>query len=310
MPEGDTVLRTARRLETVFAGALLTRAELRWGSLDGTPLLGATTTEVVARGKHILHRFDAGLTLHSHLRMEGQWRITAVADAPPLGTRAASDTQVRAVLVTDAWAGVGNRLGMLDLVRTADEHLLVGHLGPDILGVDWNEEVAITNLASYPGSIAAGLLDQRNLAGIGTLYTCETLFIERIHPWTQACRMPPGDLRRVIVRAQGLMRANLGHAVQSTTGERRRGHEKYVHARSGRAHMRAVPTPACSSRTARFGLTPACPLSTLLRVTREIPSRSAVSETVSPSSASTSSRRISPGCAGFDITIAIVIVLL
>ena len=238
MPEGDTVLRTARRLETVFAGALLTRAELRWGSLDGTPLLGATTTEVVARGKHILHRFDAGLTLHSHLRMEGQWRITAVADAPPLGTRAASDTQVRAVLVTDAWAGVGNRLGMLDLVRTADEHLLVGHLGPDILGVDWNEEVAITNLASYPGSIAAGLLDQRNLAGIGTLYTCETLFIERIHPWTQACRMPPGDLRRVIVRAQGLMRANLGHAVQSTTGVRRRGHEKYVHARSGRACRR------------------------------------------------------------------------
>lgn len=233
MPEGDTVLRTARRLDAVFAGRPLTRAELRWGSLDGAPLLGATTTEVVARGKHILHRVDTGLTLHSHLRMEGEWRIAAPADAPPPGVRAVRDTQVRAVLATTEWVGIGNRLGMLDLVRTADEHTLVGHLGPDILGTGWDEEAAIANLAAYQGCIAAGLLDQRNLAGIGTLYCCETLFIERINPWARASELSRSHLHRVIVRAQRLMRANLGHAVQSTTGERRRGHEKYVHARSG-----------------------------------------------------------------------------
>lgn len=234
MPEGDTVLRTARRLDSAFRGEQLIRAELRWGSRDGEPLLGASTLQVAARGKHILHRFDNGLTLHSHLRMEGEWRISRAAEAPQPGRFMHRDSPVRAVLVASTWAGTGVRLGMLDLVPTRDEHTLVGHLGPDILGDDWDEDVAVTNLAASSASIGAALLDQRNLAGIGTLYSCESLFVERIHPWLAACDMSDTDLRRVVRRAQRQLRANLDHAVQSTTGERRRGHEKYVHARSGR----------------------------------------------------------------------------
>ena len=79
---------------------------------------------------------------------------------------------------------------MLDLVATADEGTLVGHLGPDLLGPDWDLSTALTNLRRDPQrAIGEALLDQRLLAGIGTLYDSESLFLQRIHPWT-----PVGEL--------------------------------------------------------------------------------------------------------------------
>ena len=228
MPEGDTVWRTSRRLDQAFAGNVCTRAELRWGTKDGTPLQGRTTLEVVPRGKHILHRFAGGLTLHSHLRMEGSWYI----DSP--SSPSAQDHRVRAVLGTGRWWALGMQLGMLDLVRTSDEHTLVGHLGPDILGADWNETTAVANLRSATGTIGAALLGQRNLAGVGTLYACESLFAQRLYPWLPAANAPEADVVTLVRRARRLMRANLEHPVQSTTGSRRHGDTTYVHARSGR----------------------------------------------------------------------------
>lgn len=78
------VFRTARRLQQALAGRPLTRVELRWGDLDGAPLLGRQTLEVVPRGKHLLHRVAGGWTLHTHLRMEGSWRVVRAAE---LGAR-------------------------------------------------------------------------------------------------------------------------------------------------------------------------------------------------------------------------------
>ena len=58
MPEGDAVWRTARRLHGALAGQPLTRSDLCWPSLATADLRGATTLEVVPRGKHLLHRLD------------------------------------------------------------------------------------------------------------------------------------------------------------------------------------------------------------------------------------------------------------
>ncbi|HOQ52367.1 MAG TPA: DNA-formamidopyrimidine glycosylase family protein, partial [Micropruina sp.] len=140
MPEGDTVWRTARRLHQVFAGEPLTRCDLRWPELATIDFSEQRTLEVASRGKHLLHRLDSGWTIHSHLRMDGQWRIE------PPDTRANANT--RALLATSQWTALGQRLGMLDVVRTADEHTLVGHLGPDVLGPDWNPAVAAGNIAA------------------------------------------------------------------------------------------------------------------------------------------------------------------
>ena len=130
MPEGDTVWRTAHRLDTALRGGELTRSDLRWPSVAELDLRGASTVGVVPRGKHLLHRLDTGLTIHSHLRMEGQWRVVAT---PELTPGALANSTLRAALGTTAWTALGLRLGMLDVVPTAAEHTLVGHLGPDVL---------------------------------------------------------------------------------------------------------------------------------------------------------------------------------
>lgn len=231
MPEGDTVYRTAARLHQVLAGHPLAVFDLRWGDAATVDLTGRDTVEVVPRGKHILHRIAGGWTVHSHLRMEGSWRVIAAADATP---RRLSAEHIRAVVGTAEWVCLGLRLGMLDVIPTVREAQLVGHLGPDLLGPDWDAPTALANLAGTPErTIGEALLDQRNLAGIGTMYAAETLFQERVHPWTRVGDLPDEALAGLIARAGRLLRANVGHAVQSTTGSRRRGQEKYAHGRSG-----------------------------------------------------------------------------
>lgn len=232
MPEGDTVWRTARRLDQALAGSPLLVADLRWPSLATTDLRGATTLEVISRGKHILQRLDTGRTLHSHLRMEGQWRVEATAQVTP---RQLAGDRVRAVLGTADWTALGLRLGMLDLVPTADERTLVGHLGPDLLGPDWDPSLAVANLRREPGRpLGAALLDQRNLAGIGTLWAAESLFLEGLHPWTPVGEVDDDALAGVVERAHRLLSASRHQAVQTSTGSTRRGETSYAHARAGR----------------------------------------------------------------------------
>ena len=240
MPEGDTVLRTARRLDAALRGRAVTVSDLRWPSLATVDLRGTTTLEVLARGKHLLHRFDDGRTLHSHLRMEGQWRVEATGSAAAASRL--RNPGLRAAVVTDEWAALGLRLGMLDLVATREEHTLVGHLGPDILGPDWSLPTAVGNLdrAVRAGTdIGAALLDQRNLAGIGTLWASESLFLERLSPWS---RPDQAAIEGVVERARRLMTATLPHAMQSSTGIRRQGETSYVHGRSGRPCRRGGDT--------------------------------------------------------------------
>ena len=235
MPEGDTVWRTAQRLNQAFAGEPLTRTDLRWPGISTLDFTGATTLQVISRGKHLLHRLDSGHTLHSHLRMEGQWLIADAATARP-------DAQTRAFLSTARWAGLGQRLGMLDIVRTDEEHSLVGHLGPDLLGPDWDVGRAVANLAAAHTTIGAALLDQTNLAGIGTLYAAETLFAERLNPWTPTADLTDAQLTRLVDRAHRLLDNGRRNAVQSTTGSTRRGENTWMHGRSGRPCRRCGDT--------------------------------------------------------------------
>ena len=231
MPEGDTVWRTARRLHEALADDLITTADLRWPGLSTADLRGMRTLEVVSRGKNILHRLDAGLTLHSHLRMEGQWRVEATEG---LAGRTLSNPQLRALVGTERWSALGLRLGNLHLVATRDEARLVGHLGPDLLGPDWDAAEAASRLAASDATIGAALLDQRNLAGVGTLYASEVLFLARLSPWHPAAGLASAQVSGVVDRVHRLLDANRHHATQSTTGARRRGETTYVHGRSGR----------------------------------------------------------------------------
>jgi endonuclease-8 len=179
MPEGDTVWLTARRLDLALSGRPLGVAELRVPALATAELRGRGVREVVARGKHVLMRLDGDLTLHSHLKMDGSWYLCRAGQRP----RGHPDHQIRVRLGNTDWLATGYRVHELALVVTADEAALVGHLGPDLLGPDWDANEAARLLRRAPRrAIAEALLDQRNLAGIGNLYKSEVLFLEGVHP--------------------------------------------------------------------------------------------------------------------------------
>jgi endonuclease-8 len=226
VPEGDVVWRTARQLHDALAGRVLVRTDFRVPRYATASLTGQTVTEVVSRGKHLLARTDAGWTLHSHLKMEGSWRVY------PSGQpwRGGPGWQIRAVLETDEASAVGYRLGVVELVRTSEEGTVVGQLGPDLLGPDWDEAEAVRRLLGAPGvAVGEALLDQRNLAGIGNLYKAEALFLCGVHPNAPVGSVP--DLSALVRCARELMTANLAGWEQVTTGDRRRRH--WVYERAG-----------------------------------------------------------------------------
>lgn len=233
MPEGDTVWLTARRLHQALAGHVLTTAELRVPQLATCELRGDTVTDVVARGKHLLIRLASARTLHSHLRMDGSWYVSR----PDHPARRYPAHMIRVLLGNDHWLATGYRIHDLALQPTAAEEQWVGHLGPDLLGPDWDADEALRRLGAQPErSIAEALLDQRNLAGIGNLYKNEALFIERIDPWLPVGQVP--DLPRLVATVQRLMLANREHPEQSTTGLLGRGRDHWVYERAGQPCLR------------------------------------------------------------------------
>ncbi|MCF6472453.1 Fpg/Nei family DNA glycosylase [Nonomuraea sp. MG754425] len=238
MPEGDAVYRTAARLRGALDGRALTRSDFRVPRHATADLRGRTVLGTQSRGKHLLTRIEGDLTVHTHLRMDGSWQISETGRRIPPGD------QVRLVLANARWQAVGVKLGMVDLVGTADEARLVGHLGPDLLGADWDPDEAVRRLRGSPGrTIGEALLDQRNLAGIGTIYRAETLFLRGLWPWKKVGEIE--DLYGLVSLAQRLLDANKAHAGTVTTGDRRPGNQTWVYGRAGR------PCRRCGTRISR-----------------------------------------------------------
>ncbi|WP_433316962.1 DNA-formamidopyrimidine glycosylase family protein [Micromonospora sp. CA-269861] len=240
MPEGDTVWNTARVLHRALAGTRITGSDFRVPQLATTDLTGWTVRESASRGKHLLLRLNAPTgahwTLHSHLRMDGAWR----AYAPGERWTGRPAHLIRVVLRSPGAVAVGYHLHDLTLVPTAEEDQLVGHLGPDLLGPDWDPAEAVRRLADHPEqTIGEALLDQRNLAGVGNLYKCEVLFLRGVSPWTPVGAVP--DLPGLVALAQRLLAANRGRWTQSSTGSLHRGQTSYVYGR------RAQPCRRCGT---------------------------------------------------------------
>ena len=233
MPEGDIVWFTAGRLREALAGRPLTRSDFRVPRHATADLSGQTVTEVASRGKHLLIRTDAGLTVHTHLKMEGSWRIT------PAPARAPRDPRIRLLLLNDDFQAAGYRLGVVDLLRTRDEARVTGHLGPDLLGPDWDVAEAVRRLEREPDRpIAEALLDQSNLAGIGNLYKAEVLFLTGVSPFRPVGEVP--DLPGMVTLAQELLDANKDRIDQVTTGSARA--RTWVYGRRG------LPCRRCGTR--------------------------------------------------------------
>jgi endonuclease VIII len=238
MPEGDVVWRTARQLDDALSGRTLTRSDFRVPRFATTDLTGRAVTETVSRGKHLLTRVDGGLTVHTHLRMDGAWRIR------PSGGYLPRDHRIRLVLGNDSREALGYQLGVVEVLRTEHEARAVGHLGPDLLGPDWDAAEAVRRLRADPGRPAGeALLDQRNLAGVGNLFLTEMLFLRGVSPWRSVGHVE--DLDALVELGRRLLDANKTRIGQVTTGDRAPGRRTWVYGRTGQ------PCRRCGTRIRR-----------------------------------------------------------
>ena len=236
MPEGDTVWRTARQLDQALTGQVLTETDFRVPALATVDLSGQRVASTVSRGKHLLTRIGSDHTLHTHLKMEGSWHLYR----PDSSWRRPAH-EVRVVLRSQAHVAVGFALGIVELLAREAEESAVGHLGPDLLGPDWDEAEALSRLREEPDvPIADALLTQSKLAGVGNLYRSELCFLAGVLPTTPVADVP--DLERLVRRAKAMLEANKERVEQTTTGDLRRGRRTWVYRRE-REVCRRCGTP-------------------------------------------------------------------
>jgi endonuclease VIII len=242
VPEGDTVFLTGRRLDGALSGRVLVRGELRHPRLSTADLAGRAVLDVRSAGKHLLIRFDDGISLHSHLRMDGAWQV----GSPGQRWRGPAHW-VRAILATAEREAIGFRLHDMALLPTRDEVRLVGHLGPDLLDPDWDERLAADAAARLgrqaDRELGLALLDQTVMAGVGNVYRAEVCFLIGVSPWGRVSEV---DARNTVRLARDLLSRNAWEPARSTTGENRPGRRLWVYGRAGRP-CRRCGTPVRSA---------------------------------------------------------------
>jgi len=153
MPEGDTIWRTAAALRNRLDGRLI-RAARPQRSLGR--LAGRRVVAVEPVGKHLFIRFDNGLSLHSHMRMDGAWHLYA-----PGERWRKPEHLARAVLETDDTVAVCFLAPVVELVAGDGA---VAHLGPDVLSPEFDVDQAVRR-APLPALRHAGLGPLAGCAG-------------------------------------------------------------------------------------------------------------------------------------------------
>ena len=240
MPEGDTLFRTAAGLRPYLVGRTVTAA--RANGPGPVPqvhrVVGHEITAVDAMGKNLLIRFDGGLEIRTHLRMNGSWHRYRPGERwrrPPARARLVLEVPGAVAVCFDA--------PVVELLEQRAEvlHPALAALGPDLLSPDFDPAEAIRRLRdpSREGrTIAEALLDQRALAGIGNVYKSELLWIERVSPFTRTADVAEESLTRLVATARRLLLANVaatrGPERTTTTGDRAAPGPLYVYGRAGR----------------------------------------------------------------------------
>ncbi len=253
MPEGDTLFRTAAGLRPHLVGRTVTAA--RVAGPGAVPqigrIVGCEITAVDALGKNLLIRFDNGLELRTHLRMNGSWHRYRPGERwrrPPGRARLVIEVPGAVAVCFDA--------PVVELLEQRVEalHTSLGRLGPDLLAGDFDEDEALRRLrdpSRAAMTIAEALLDQRALAGIGNVYKSEVLWIERVSPFATVAALDDATLRAVVATARRLLLENAGSTRGpervTTRGDRGAPGALYVYGRTGR-RCRRCRTPITSVR--------------------------------------------------------------
>ncbi|CAJ1227426.1 bifunctional DNA-formamidopyrimidine glycosylase/DNA-(apurinic or apyrimidinic site) lyase [Lactiplantibacillus xiangfangensis] len=188
LPEVETVRRGLNRL---VKGATIASIDVFWPKIINNDvesfkqrLKQQTIEKVDRRGKYLLFRFSNGLTMVSHLRMEGKYNVA------PRGQEQTKHTHVvfhltddRDLLYNDT-----RKFGRMTLVPTGEENTVGGlkKMGPEPVADQLTVAYMTTIFSKSKKMIKPLLLDQSKIAGIGNIYADETLWMSKIHPMRPA----------------------------------------------------------------------------------------------------------------------------
>lgn len=192
MPEGHTLQRIARALDAAFAGQEVHVSSPQGRFAAGAALLdGGVVREARSHGKQLF--VDVAppgspepRVLHVHLGLIGTFTIDEVAfvgEKPVVG-------QVRCRIEGEGHVADLRGPMVCAVITPQDEAAIRERLGPDPLR-DESGERGWKRVARSRKEIAALLMDQSVVAGIGNVYRCEVLFRHRVDPAT-----PGRDLAR------------------------------------------------------------------------------------------------------------------
>jgi endonuclease-8 len=211
--------------------------------------VGRTVESVEARAKHLMVRMSGGVTLHTHMMMTGSWHVYE------RGARWRKPAwQARLVIECGDHHAVCFDAPVVELLddHLEREHPSLSSLGPDVLVDPFDLDEVMGRARRTDPTTEAGdvLLDQGIVSGIGNIYRCESLFIERVHPQTPISAVDDATLRSLVLTASRVMRANLVPAQGfSRTFEGQPG-KAWVYGRAGRPCLRCR-TLIVAERTGR-----------------------------------------------------------
>ena len=242
MPEGHTLFRLARTLDTHFAGRTVAVSSPQGRFAAAASLLdGSRLESAESYGKHLFVDFEEDRCVHVHLGLYGKFAVRSGEAPPPVG-------QVRLRLVAaadpDREASYGDLRGATacELMIGEERAMLLDRLGPDPLRADADPDVARARIQRSRTAVGALLMDQSVLSGIGNVYRAEALFRARIDPYRPGTGIGDEDWALMWTDLVAMLRAGVraGRIVTTApadrerrTGRARQEDAHYVYRRTG-----------------------------------------------------------------------------
>ncbi|MFV0135994.1 Fpg/Nei family DNA glycosylase [Streptomyces sp. HMX87] len=188
MPEGHTIHRLAQDYATAFTGGPAVHVTSPQGKfsdaaalLDGTPLRTAD-----AHGKHLFLGLGAADWVHIHLGLFGKVAFGPAPAPPP------TDTVRLRLANTTAYADLRGPTTCA-LITEPEKQAIHDRLGPDPLRPDADPQTAYARIRRSRTTIAALLMDQKVIAGVGNVYRAEVLFRHGIDPYRPGRDIAPAE---------------------------------------------------------------------------------------------------------------------
>ena len=192
LPEVETIIRRLRNgthEHPPVPGQTIQSVAVAWDRIIAEPdiesfkkaLIGKRITGAHRRAKYLHFPLDEG-HLVGHLRMSGDMRMVRRLD--PEGNPIPKDEYDQVVIDFESnWRMTFSSIRKFGRMwYTDDLRLIFGKLGPEPLTDDFTVEQLYEIIHAHSRQIKPLLLDQHILAGLGNVYTDESLFQAKIHP--------------------------------------------------------------------------------------------------------------------------------